>query len=78
MNVSDTLLKLRVSEKPSQSENSAGGYLEGGYSEGGYSKGGYSEGGDSEGDSEREDSTEALLSIIVSFIYKNEAILTFN
>jgi hypothetical protein len=59
VNASDALLKLRVSEKLSQSENSAGGF----------SEGGYSEGGDSEGDSEGGDSTEALLSIIVSFIY---------
>jgi hypothetical protein len=63
VNASDALLKLRVSEKPSQSE-----YLVGGDS-GDSTKGGDSEGGDS---------AEALLSIIVSFVHKNEAIDTLN
>ena len=53
-----------MSEKPSQSEYSAGRDSEEEYSEG--------------GDSEGEDSAEASLSIIVSFIHKNEAILTLN
>jgi hypothetical protein len=35
VNVSDALSKLRVSEKPSQSEKSAGGLTKGGDSEGG-------------------------------------------
>jgi hypothetical protein len=81
VNVSDALSKLRVSEKPSQSEKSAGGLTKGGDSEGGDSEGGDSEGGDSEGgdseggdskggDSEGGDSVEASLSIIISFILK--------
>jgi hypothetical protein len=57
-----------------QSENSAGGDSAGGDSEGADSEGGDSEGRDSEGG----DSAEASLSIIVSFIHKNEAILTLN
>jgi hypothetical protein len=74
VNTSDALLKLRVSEKPSQSEYSAGRDSEEEYSEEEYSEEEYSEGGDSEG----EYSAEASLSIIVSFIHKNEAILTLN
>jgi hypothetical protein len=58
-----------VSEKLSQSEYSAGRDSEEEYSEGGDSEGGDSEGGDS---------AEASLSIIVSFIHKNEAIVTLN
>jgi hypothetical protein len=61
VNASDALLKLRVSEKPSQSEKSAGGSTKGGDSEGGDSEGGDSKGGDS---------VEASLSIIISFILK--------
>ena len=64
MNASDALSKLRVSEKPSQSEYSAGRDSEEEYSE--------------EEDSEEGDSAEASLSIIVSFIHQNEAIVTLN
>jgi hypothetical protein len=53
-----------VSEKLSQLEYSAGRDSEEEYSEGGDSEGG--------------DSAEASLSIIVSFIHKNEAIVTIN
>ena len=63
-----------MSEKPSQSEYSAGRDSEEEYSEEEDSEGGDSEGGDSEGG----DSAEASLSIIVSFIHKNEAIVTLN
>jgi hypothetical protein len=62
VNASDALSKLRVSEKPSQSEYSAGGD-----SEGRDSEGGDSESIDSESDSESVDSAEASLSIIISF-----------
>jgi hypothetical protein len=58
-----------VSEKPSQSEYSAGRDSEEEYSEEEYSE---------EEDSEGGDSAEASLSIIVSFIHKNEAIVTLN
>jgi hypothetical protein len=68
VNTSDALSKLRVSEKPSQLEYSAGGDSE-------------DSAEDSAEDSVEdlvEDSVEASLSIIVSFIFKNETILTLN
>jgi hypothetical protein len=53
VNTSDALLKLRVSEKPSYSENSAGGERD----------------STEEGDSEGGDLTEALLSIDYCQLY---------
>jgi hypothetical protein len=65
VNASDALLKLDVSEKPSQSENSAGGLFAGGLS----AREDWIEGGDS---TSREDSTSgedstSLSIIIVSY-----------
>jgi hypothetical protein len=76
VNASDALLKL-VSEKPSQSENSAGGLSAGGLSAGGLASEDWIEGGDSALDSDSAldldsasdsvlDSASASLSITVS------------
>jgi hypothetical protein len=66
VNVSDTLLKLRVSEKSSQLENSAGGDSEGDLAGGDSTKEGDST---EEEDSEGGDLTEALLSIDYCQLY---------